>query len=46
MIAGDFNGHVGQAAEGYERLHGGYGFGDRNREGEMEEYWTSGQPWT
>ncbi|XP_075976493.1 uncharacterized protein LOC142976811 [Anticarsia gemmatalis] len=33
-IGGDFNGHVGRANVGYERIHGGWGFGQRNREGE------------
>ena len=34
MIGGDFNGHVGRNADGYEGVHGGHGFGTRNREGE------------
>ncbi|XP_052738878.1 craniofacial development protein 2-like, partial [Bicyclus anynana] len=33
-IGGDFNGHVGRLNESYERVHGGRGFGNRNREGE------------
>ena len=31
---GDWNGHVGAAADGYENVHGGRGYGDRNTEGE------------
>ncbi|GMP25038.1 hypothetical protein CsSME_00002089 [Camellia sinensis var. sinensis] len=34
VIGGDFNGHVGIDKVGYERVHGGYGFGDRNEAGE------------
>ena len=34
VISGDFNGHVGRDNIGYERIHGGYGFGDRNEIGE------------
>ncbi|EYC43100.1 hypothetical protein Y032_0503g2638 [Ancylostoma ceylanicum] len=33
-VAGDFNGHVGQDRKGFERVHGGRGFGRRNQEGE------------
>ncbi|GKF38235.1 retrovirus-related pol polyprotein LINE-1, partial [Tanacetum coccineum] len=33
IIGGDLNGHTGAAADGYEGVHGGYGFGDRNEEG-------------
>ena len=32
---GDFNGHVGKCAEGFEGIHGGYGIGKRNAEGRM-----------
>ena len=35
MIGGDLNGHVGAESSGYEDVHGGFGFGDRNVEGEM-----------
>ena len=35
VIGGDFNCHVGSDAEGYEGVHGGHGFGQRNVEGEM-----------
>ena len=34
MVAGDLNGHVGRAGDGYDGVHGGYGFGDHNLEGE------------
>ncbi|EYC33327.1 hypothetical protein Y032_0002g726 [Ancylostoma ceylanicum] len=33
-VAGDFNGHVGQDRQGFERVHGGISFGRRNQEGE------------
>ncbi|XP_045454738.1 craniofacial development protein 2-like [Melitaea cinxia] len=33
-IGGDFNGHVGRMNDGYERVHGGRGYGVRNRDGE------------
>ncbi|XP_063545710.1 uncharacterized protein LOC134753703 [Cydia strobilella] len=33
-IGGDFNGHVGRMNDGYERVHGGRGYGVRNQEGE------------
>ena len=32
---GDFNGHVGKCAEGFEGMHGGYGIGKRSAEGRM-----------
>ena len=32
---GDFNGHVGKRIDGFESIHGGNGFGERNVEGEM-----------
>ena len=35
VVCGDFNGHVGEEIKGYEGVHGGKGFGKRNREGEM-----------
>ena len=31
---GDWNGHVGRQSSGYEGVHGGSGFGDRNADGE------------
>ena len=33
VIGGDLNGHVGNARDGYEQLHGGHGFGARNDDG-------------
>ena len=33
-MAGDLNGHVGRTNSGYEDVHGGDGFGERNAEGE------------
>jgi len=33
VIGGDLNGHVGHTRDGYERHHGGEGFGERNEEG-------------
>ncbi|XP_059045646.1 uncharacterized protein LOC131841340 [Achroia grisella] len=33
-IGGDFNGHVGRLNEDYKRVHGNWGFGNRNHEGE------------
>jgi len=33
IIEGDFNGHIGSRVEGYERVHGGLGFGERNSGG-------------
>src|SRR6267154_2805533 len=35
VIDGDMNGHVGAKADGYEGVHGGKGYGERNTEGEM-----------
>jgi hypothetical protein len=35
VVCGDMNGHVGTQIDGYEGVHGGYGFGCRNKEGEM-----------
>ena len=35
FICGDFNGHVGGEADGYEGIHGCHGFGRRNLEGEL-----------
>uniref|UniRef100_A0A1S4A919 Craniofacial development protein 2-like n=2 Tax=Nicotiana TaxID=4085 RepID=A0A1S4A919_TOBAC len=31
FIGGDFNGHIGVMSMGYDDVHGGFGFGDRNR---------------
>ena len=30
FIGGDFNGHVGKDRGGYDMVHSGHGFGDRN----------------
>ncbi|XP_070029241.1 uncharacterized protein [Nicotiana sylvestris] len=30
FIGGDFNGHIGSAAGGYYKVHGSFGFGERN----------------
>ena len=35
VVSGDFNAHVGEDADGFEMVHGGNGFGERNMEGEM-----------
>src|SRR6267154_2778704 len=35
VIGGDMNGHVRAKADGYEGVHGGKGYGERNTEGEM-----------
>jgi hypothetical protein len=35
LVCGDLNGHVGAEADGFEGVHGGLGFGNRNLEGEM-----------
>ncbi|GKD38478.1 craniofacial development protein 2-like protein [Tanacetum coccineum] len=35
IIGGDLNGHIGAAADGYEGVHGGFGFGERNEEGSI-----------
>ena len=34
FIGGDFNGHVGTTSVGFEEVHGGFGYGSRNQEGE------------
>ncbi|KAJ8709706.1 hypothetical protein PYW08_009710 [Mythimna loreyi] len=34
IVGGDFNGHVGRMRGMYERVHGGWGFGNPNNEGE------------
>ena len=35
FICGDPNGQVGEMADGYSGVHGGYGYGSRNMEGEL-----------
>ena len=32
-LCGDFNAHIGKEADGFEGVHGGYGYGIRNNEG-------------
>jgi uncharacterized protein YjhX (UPF0386 family) len=34
FIGGDFNGHIGTAREGFERVHRGFGYGEQKQEGE------------
>ena len=34
VIFGDLSGHIGKLANNYEGVHGGYGYGLRNKEGE------------
>jgi hypothetical protein len=34
FIGGDLNGHVGSTRVGFEGVHGGFGYGSRNQEGE------------
>jgi len=34
FIGGDLNGHVGTTRAGFEGIHGGFGYGSRNQEGE------------
>ena len=31
---GDWNGHVGSTADGFKQVHGGFGYGERNSEGD------------
>jgi len=33
VLAGDMNGHVGSSNAGYDRMHGGFGYGDINADG-------------
>ena len=35
VLAGDLNRHIGERAEGYEQVNGGFGYAARNAEGEM-----------
>ena len=35
LIGGDLNGHVGVGVKGFEGMHGGFGLGKRNVEGEI-----------
>ena len=34
LLCGDWNGHIGKTAVGYEGIHGGNGYGNRNEEGD------------
>jgi exonuclease III len=34
IIGGDLNGHVGSTRLGFDMVHGGFGYGSRNQEGE------------
>ena len=34
VVGGDLNGHFGKDREGYSTVHGGWGYGARNAEGE------------
>ena len=34
FIGGDLNGYVGTTSAGFEAVHGGFGYGSRNQEGE------------
>jgi hypothetical protein len=34
FIGGDFNGHVGSTRVGFDEVHGGFGYGSRNQEGD------------
>lgn len=34
FIGGDINGHIGFFSVGFESVHGGFGYGSRNQEGE------------
>ncbi|KAK9125722.1 hypothetical protein Scep_014568 [Stephania cephalantha] len=34
FIGGDLNGHVWASNDRFERVHGGFGYGNRNEEGE------------
>ncbi|XP_017228986.2 uncharacterized protein LOC108204180 [Daucus carota subsp. sativus] len=33
FVGGDFNGHIGARADGYQGVHGGFGYGVRNDNG-------------
>jgi len=34
FIGGDLNGYVGTSSAGFKAVHGGFGYGSRNQEGE------------
>ena len=33
FVLGDFNGHIGRSSLGYDGIHGGFGWGERNSDG-------------
>ena len=33
IVCGDLNGHIGKNSDGFEGIHGGYGYGIRHTEG-------------
>ena len=41
LLIGDLNGHVGATNVGFERVHGGFGYGSRSQEGEDVLNFTS-----
>ncbi|PUZ38091.1 hypothetical protein GQ55_9G169400 [Panicum hallii var. hallii] len=44
FIGGDLNGHVGATNVGYERIHGGFGYGSRNEGGGCFEFCVGLRP--
>ncbi|WMV26024.1 hypothetical protein MTR67_019409, partial [Solanum verrucosum] len=42
VIGGDFNGHIGATSSGFDDVHGGFGFGERNGGG--TSLWISLKP--
>jgi hypothetical protein len=44
FIGGDLNGHVGATNVGYERVHGGFGYGNRNEGGACFEFCVGLRP--
>ena len=40
IVGGDLNGHVGISREAIERIHGGWGVGEKNVEGERVTYFA------
>ena len=40
IVCGDFNGHVGRRREAIETVHGGWGVGETNAEGEQLIYFA------
>ena len=35
VVGGDLNGHIGANVDAYDGVHGGYGFRERNADGEF-----------